>query len=534
MKCTKCGKSMILRTRKSDGVQFYGCSGFPRCKSIVNLEDTVKNVTPIQSTNIVGSPQQNAIWQEIREGTKHLMVIARAGTGKSFTSLHGSSMLGNLKVGFCAFNKHIAEELKGKGVNAFTCHSLGYKAYRSVYKYCTLDEFKVDNIVDGILREYDYDNDDVFFIQSVVTRLVSFCKFNLLEGTPEDIEYLSLHHNIDLNDKAEEVIALIPRVLKLSLAQKNVIDYDDMIYMPLMLNIPVQQFDALFVDEAQDLNKAQQALVMKAIGDKGRMIVVGDPKQSIYGFTGADINSMQTFETLLNNTDRGVTSLPLTVTRRCPASHVRLAQEIVPDLEAMDTAPEGEILTMSLLSAQDRMKAGDMVICRVNAPLIKICYELIRSGVKAFVRGRDIGKGISALIKKLKAKNLIDLHDKLEIYRKNETQKLEKKGKKANGQILALNDKIDTVIALSEGLSDLIELHAKVKQIFSDADTKNAVLLSSIHKCKGLEAENVFIIEPSKIPHPMAMHVEWQLEQEWNIKYIAFTRAKKVLIIVEN
>ena len=47
---------------------------------------------------------------------------------------------------------------------------------------------------------------------------------------------------------------------------------------------------------------------------------------------------------------------------------------------------------------------------------------------------------------------------------------------------------------------------------------------------KGLEADRVWVIKPEVIPHPKAKG--WQLEQEYNILYVAVTRAKRELVVV--
>jgi len=68
------------------------------------------------------------------------------------------------------------------------------------------------------------------------------------------------------------------------------------------------------------------------------------------------------------------------------------------------------------------------------------------------------------------------------------------------------------------------------EEIFSD-DTHSGIILSSVHRAKGLEAERVFILKPELMPHPLATS-EQELQQEMNIKYVAITRAKKELYIV--
>ncbi len=70
------------------------------------------------------------------------------------------------------------------------------------------------------------------------------------------------------------------------------------------------------VDEAQDLNTCQTEIAIK-LGKKGRILGVGDPKQSVYGFAGADCNSYENFRTRINAIE-----LPLSIRYRCPWSHI--------------------------------------------------------------------------------------------------------------------------------------------------------------------------------------------------------------------
>jgi superfamily I DNA/RNA helicase len=77
------------------------------------------------------------------------------------------------------------------------------------------------------------------------------------------------------------------------------------------------------IDEAQDLNRAQLELVLRAVAPGGRTLAVGDAGQAIYQWSGADARSMA------NITARtGACQLPLSICYRCPASHVALAATI--------------------------------------------------------------------------------------------------------------------------------------------------------------------------------------------------------------
>jgi DNA helicase-2/ATP-dependent DNA helicase PcrA len=228
---------------------------------------------------------------------------------------------------------------------------------------------------------------------------------------------------------------------------------------------------------------------------------------------------------------RGLTVLPLTVTRRCPKTHVALVQDVVPEFVAAPEAPQGSIEYVNMAEAISRIEQGDLVQCRNNAPLASFCWKLLKRGLKVAIAGKQVGDGLIALIKRLKAKSLEELISKIEGYREREAAKCEKM---RNGEAAkaALDDKCDAIIFLSEGLDSVPALIALITSIFDDFDEtgcpKAAVLLSTVHKAKGLEADNVWILDPSLMPAKWAKQA-WELEQEQNLIYVARTRSKNLL-----
>jgi len=68
-----------------------------------------------------------------------------------------------------------------------------------------------------------------------------------------------------------------------------------------------------------------------------------------------------------------------------------------------------------------------------------------------------------------------------------------------------------------------------IKGIFSDE--VKGIILSTIHKAKGLENDRIFFLAPELIPSKYATQ-PWQYEQEQNLFYVAVTRAKHELIYV--
>lgn len=278
----------------------------------------------------------------------------------------------------------------------------------------------------------------------------------------------------------------------------------------------------------------------------GRIVVVGDRYQSIYAFRGADINAIPDLHEMLESRPNGCEVFSLSVCRRCPRSHVALAQAIVPDIKYMTNdnggieAPEGEIYQVSNNVALDMMQEGDMGIGRVNKALIPVAYQLIRMHKKVVIRGRDIGSGLISLIKKMRAKSIDDLLFKLHKWFEKEIAKLcAKEGvvdvsflQKGVAKYQSIEDKVCCIEALCDGIDTLDELIVTIEKLFADFDDhgkpKQAIVLGTVHRTKGLEAHNVTIIDPENFPHALAKK-SWEQAQEKNLCYVAATRAKFAL-----
>ena len=219
------------------------------------------------------------------------------------------------------------------------------------------------------------------------------------------------------------------------------------------------------------------------------------------------------------------------MTRRCPKTHVTLVHSIVADIKALDDAPEGVVQCMQESQAISMMKAGDMALCRVNAALIPAAYALLRRGIRPLIRGRDLGKGLLDLIAKLEkhATNLPALQIELDRYRHDEVLRLSALGNKALGRLSAVNDRCDCLTEFVHEATSIPDLKAKIESLFADFESdgrpREYVVLGTVHRTKGLEAERVFVLAPELIPHPMARQPHEQ-QGELNLAYVAATRAK--------
>ena len=485
-----------------------------------------------------------------RATQKHVVVEAVAGSGKTWTIEQATKLIPtNKTVCFLAFNVHIKNELAQrapKHVRAMTLNGAGYESLRYALRtngknISTVDTKNVSNILDSLFKNKykHFTLDDIDSIRTPVIRLVSLYKATNLPINHDSLEYLSDRYNITTESNSDDIISLCKDVLDINynILTNNWygIDFDDQIWLPVVKNLPITKYDFVFVDETQDLNTTQLELCIKLCKTNGSIIAVGDRNQSIYGFRGADVDAIPRIIERLN-----AKVFPLSITYRCPKSHVELAKTLVPEIEyatkenANYEAIEGEILTITSDKIIDYVQPKDKVICRNNAPLVHPCFELIRKGKNATILGREIGEGLINLMKEIKGSDIDDFMFRLNRWYNRKKEKLEEQHK----SIDKITDQYETLQVLSEDCDTIECIIAKIKTIFSD--DKSAIIFSTIHKAKGLEAETVdnsiFVIKSHKgmplMPSPYAAK-DWELTQEKNLMYVAYTRAKNKMYFVD-
>jgi hypothetical protein len=277
----------------------------------------------------------------------------------------------------------------------------------------------------------------------------------------------------------------------------------------------------------QDMNRCQIRIIEKILKkDKvtgktvGRLIAVGDYFQGIYGFNFSDDKSFQWFRDYKNTS-----ILPLSYSFRCAKNIILKANEIVPDIKALETAPEGTVREGSILKEAE---SGDFVLCRTTAPLIRLFFELLVQHKKAVIKGKDIGDGLIEMIKDHKTIDKMIYYWETKLFNmKRDLAATQMLNPEKHTGYVALEDKVLTLTFLGRLSQDIIDLKAKISMIFSD-DNGDGIILSTIHKAKGSEANRVFIARPDLMPLPCSRG--WQMAQEKNLAYVAITRAKHELI----
>jgi superfamily I DNA/RNA helicase len=214
------------------------------------------------------SSYQKTIFQWLAEGKGSCVVSAVPGSGKTTTLIKGAKYIPrHLKARFLAFNKHIAKELEGKlpkHIKSSTIHSLGLSSICRRYRGLPeINQRKYSQIVSGYLAEKK------IFNSLERKRLIEVVKFTQLTLTnPYDslaLKQLCHHYGIRTTGNWEFVQTAVCHILEYGIhISRESISYEDMVWLPNTLNLPVSDYDFLCVDEAQDLNKAQLELVLKA------------------------------------------------------------------------------------------------------------------------------------------------------------------------------------------------------------------------------------------------------------------------------
>lgn len=477
---------------------------------------------------IVNSVQQQAVIDAVKSSSFNLAVQATAGAGKTKTILDSLNYVSKFKKSiFLSFANSIVKELKDrvpKHIKAATLHSVGYRFILASYQV-RLDENKYFKLA---LDQFKEKNKEVYKKCFTIQSICNYVRMTMTELNFDAINKMCEKYSVDAD---KSMIETSLNILKENTGRRNinVIDFTDMIFFPAKYpDLINEKYDYVFLDEAQDMSRCQAVFVGNLLKEKGRIIFVGDEKQSIYSFMGSDMDSFAQLEKRFNSK-----RYALTVTYRCAKSIVELARTVYPDvIEAFEGSPEGEVRQGEI----NEIEAGDMVICRNTKPLIECFFKLIAQGKKAYVVGKDLEKGLLNISDSSLAysKSIVEenLDQKLYLL-KVDLLDLGIEVPENNPKYIALQEKCEILKFILTRCDTGMDLSKKVNEIFHE--DKQAIRLLTIHRSKGMENERVFFIETYKkeklLPSKYAV-LDWQKEQENNLLFVAYTRAKKSFIFL--
>lgn len=470
------------------------------------------------------SEYQERIFQWGKKPNGHLMVTAGAGCGKTTTivELYRRLPVTAPKL-FMAFNVKIKDELSLRGVPAMTMNGFGNIAVKKAFPNAKMDPEKLRKLCKAINVPWKR--------VGLVGRIVDLMKAYLFprEVKLRDIETIVSDFDLTEDKVEESLLQNIHQVFNISLNDVNSYDFADQICFPIYHNLPVSKYDFIIIDEAQDMAPAKLELVSRAVGR--HFICVGDPYQAIYGFAGADSESMNKIR---EQFDPLVLSLP--VTYRCGKKIVEAARKYAPpDFQAGSNNHEGEVANISMEDFSKTVAPKDFVLCRTSAPLVNGCFRLIKKGTRAQIVGKDIGKKLVDLVDKITQQFILPVENGSEMdqwcvrYSKYSYFELGKlRAAEKDAQADNLQDQLECLWCFTEGAQSINDMKLKIANIFDDTINPDAIIFSTIHKAKGLEAERVFCLPSKQRPTKK----EKQKREENNLQYVMITRAKNYLYFV--
>lgn len=491
--------------------------------------------------DFVPSKYQEKFFDWVEHGVGNAVIEATAGAGKTHAAVASMKLIPkDQKCLFVAFNKSIADELNEKLKNRSNCsakttHSLGFLMIRrNLGSDIEVDEYKYRKYVKNNISHLTTVREQIITRQQVedyidnVTILIDYARFNLAQSEKE-INEIAQKYSIPVS--FDECI-IVQKCLEWGKNHTETIDYADMIWLPVELALkPVGlTYDWVYVDECQDLSLCSTQLFLKCLKRGGRFVCIGDSNQAINMFAGS---SEEAFNTMKNYPNTTIFELPITY--RCAKNIVKFANYFVEKMFPRNEAPDGIIIRNAHVKD---IKEGDMVLCRSKAPLIKLYVKLLRKNINCYIKGQDIGKNLIKELEKITEEDLnIDLdkdgvfvrmYDKFFTERNKlmQTRGLDYDDATLSSYMMDKYDAINTLAILGEKCKTKQELIEHINDIFKEES--KGVCLSTIHKAKGLEADNVYILCNSCMPSKLAVH-DWEKIQEKNLMFVAYTRAKNLM-----
>lgn len=431
----------------------------PSTEVVNQAAEAVSSLPPTpflnQKKDWTPSKYQVNIREKLFGTNKHVFIEALAGCGKTQTLVWlvkegmKTGVLRGKQIIYMAFNKSIQEELslklQGTGCPAMTTHSFGFQLLKKQFK--ELEQAGPSAVQAGKTGE--------LFLQFMSMNLYGDCSAASFKKTKKSDHYkcrkpvLSLVGFIKnwailptytsegylFNDAQKETIKGFLDEYEISLPENftadQVVDYacavtisgiphpgdslsrvsyDDMLYLPLALNLPFPKLDLVLTDESQDFNEAQEQFLFRLANKGARCVVVGDENQAIYRFRGADSKAFKRIKETLEKTELGVESCELPINYRSDEVIIEHAKQWVPNLEGRGTAlgqQKGEICfdttySQALQWANNDGEEEFAFLCRINVPLIVTAYQLIAQGKRVCIIGRQaIASPMLAIIEEL-------------------------------------------------------------------------------------------------------------------------------------
>ncbi|TXH58632.1 MAG: hypothetical protein E6Q97_01875 [Desulfurellales bacterium] len=516
---------------------------------------------------------------------RHIVVEAAAGSGKTHTLVETARRCPSAQFVVIAFGKRNADELAAKlppNARASTAHSLGSRAWTEtlggrgwapeVAVGGHSRPGKIARIVDAEVDKGRLPR----WLRGKVERLVDLARMHgivpgsisnspgsalvndvlplcgLRDDTDDEWRMLMEHFDIYATGTTPEALIQSARTVLTTAIRygHRIIDYTDMLYLPTLAQGSIWRLggEVLCVDELQDLDHLQRQMVLHLIGTGCLFVGTGDSRQAIFGWRGADADSMQKICQATN-----AMRLPLSICYRCPTSHLDRARALAPAIEARPDAPAGlfevydedgrcvesNVGTIGRQLSPTQFRPGDLVICRAKAPLVRAAYDLLKNNVPTRILGKDLGRGLLAYVDAVRAPNVTALLQKVESLT---TKAIQRAADLDDDKAMEeAGDRRDVLVAVADSLAETDEWNnidiyrERLLELFGDGeDRARVVTLSTIHRAKGAEADRVWWLDHTKPDLGITYKREaWRREAEC-LRFVALTRARQELRLIHS
>jgi superfamily I DNA/RNA helicase len=465
----------------------------------------------------VWSEFQTAVFDTVSIPETDLLIQAVAGSGKTTTIIEamkyspGSSL-------FMAFNKAIAEDIRRKATpqaDVKTLNALGHRLMADNRPHAKFNSRKVSDEIKKLMGDTEEQREFGYSLSRVVG-LAKNCALGITQETQiSDFINLIEAYQFEIPfDRLSDYAAICKVAFDNSVLDESSFDFDDQLWIPVAKGWAFPHYSNCFVDECQDLSPIQHLMLERLKFQGARIIGVGDRHQAIYGFRGASHDSMDLLKVKFS-----MKELPLSISYRCSRLVVAAAQEFCPTIRARAGAPEGEV---NWSQNDPELFSQYMIVCRNNAPLFRAILAHVRAKQPVQVLSTFLDT-FQSFIRSFKSTYTSDLRTKLDRWFEKEREAALRTGK--SGKLRGLTDKYETICLLCKDYKLVADMVDMVKRL---GESTRGPIFATIHKSKGLEHPNIYILRPDLLGG-FGDLTEEQAQQENNLHYVAITRAEETL-----
>ena len=340
------------------------------------------------------TPQQQSVFDALTGSAENLLIEAVAGSGKTTTLQTCLRYVpASTSVLFCAFNRHVADELRDRlpaHVRVSTMHGVGWRLVKEAFPAVRIRERCV---AEAIWRACGEDLRGFRRVGAPGVKVVSLLKWRGPRCTPcGPLDCLEVAQRYDVRPAPDwaPVVQVWNDLVEADRAAPAEVDFDDMCWLPGALGLLAEpRYDLVLVDEAQDLERLpdQPGLLPRAAGRPP-----GTATSRSTGFRGACPDAMDQLQRRLR-----AVPLPLSVCFRCGLLDVAAAQAYVPHIMPPPPSEEERVDPAVVRSTTypemlRMLGAGDYVLCRFTVPLAVLGAELMayREDVPVRMTGVDL------------------------------------------------------------------------------------------------------------------------------------------------